>query len=56
MFVLVNNENVNLTATEYKLIEILVMNKGKVITKGMLLEKLWDSNGNFVDENTLSAI
>ncbi len=25
------------------------------MTKEMLLEKLWDVNGNFVDENTLSV-
>ncbi|WP_346848723.1 MULTISPECIES: response regulator transcription factor [unclassified Clostridium] len=46
---------INLTSTEYKLLELLVRNKGKVMTKEMLLEKLWDVNGNFVDENTLSV-
>lgn len=46
---------VNLTSTEYKLLELLVRNKGKVMTKEMLLEKLWDVKGNFVDENTLSV-
>ena len=46
---------VNLTATEYKLLELLAINKGKVVTKEILLEKLWDNNGNFVDENTLSV-
>lgn len=46
---------INLTSTEYKLLELLVKNKGKVMTKEMLLEKLWDVKGNFVDENTLSV-
>ena len=46
---------INLTATEYKLLELLAINKGKVVTKEILLEKLWDNNGNFVDENTLSV-
>ena len=46
---------INLTATEYKLLELLAINKGKVVTKEILLEKLWDYNGNFVDENTLSV-
>lgn len=46
---------VSLTATEYKLLELLAINKGKVVTKEILLEKLWDNNGNFVDENTLSV-
>ena len=55
MAVTVNSEGINLTATEYKLLEILAKNKGKVITREMLLEKLWDNKGNFVDENTLSV-
>lgn len=55
MLVTIDNKEVNLTATEYKLLELLAKNKGKVITKGMLLEQLWDNNGNFVDENTLSV-
>lgn len=55
MLASIDDEKVNLTATEYKLIEILARNKGKVITKEVLLEKLWDNNGNFVDENTLSV-
>ena len=55
MIVSINDNKINLTATEYKLLEILVKNRGKVVTKEILLEKLWDSNGNFVDENTLSV-
>lgn len=55
MLVSINEREINLTATEYKLLELLANNKGKVITKELLLEKLWDNNGNFVDENTLSV-
>ncbi len=55
MLVLINNNEVNLTATEFKLLELLAKNKGKVITKEVFLEKIWDNNGNFVDENTLSV-
>ena len=55
MSVTIDNKEVNLTATEYKLLELLAKNKGKVITKEMLLNQLWDNNGNFVDENTLSV-
>lgn len=28
-------------------------NKGRIVTKAMLLEQLWDIDGNFVDENTV---
>lgn len=55
MSVEILGNEVNLTATEYKLLELLAINKGKVVTKEILLEKLWDNNGNFVDENTLSV-
>lgn len=48
-------ENVKLTATEYRLVEVLTKNKGQVLTRDKLLEKLWDIDGKFVDENTLSV-
>ena len=55
MAIWIKKKEIALTATEYKLLELLVRNKGKVLTKEMLLEKLWDNSGNFVDENTLSV-
>lgn len=51
--VLLNGEEIHLTATEYKLLLYLIQNKGKVVTKTMLLEHLWDIDGNFVDDNTI---
>lgn len=53
--VFVKNEEVNLTVTEYKLLELLSKNKGRAVTKEIILEKLWDSNGNYVDENAISV-
>lgn len=53
--VFVKNEEVNLTFTEYKLLELLSKNKGRAVTKEIILEKIWDSNGNYVDENTISV-
>ncbi len=49
------DEEIYLTATEYKLLELLSKNKGRAMTKEILLDKLWDNNGNYVDENTLSV-
>lgn len=43
------------TATEYKILETLSKNKGQVLTREQLLEKLWDIDGNFIEENTLSV-
>lgn len=51
--VLMNGEEVHLTSTEYKLLYYLIENKGRIVTKAMLLEQLWDIDGNFVDENTV---
>lgn len=49
------DEEIYLTVTEYKLLELLSKNKGRAMTKEILLDKLWDNNGNYVDENTLSV-
>ena len=51
--VLLKGEEVHLTSTEYKLLGCLIENKGRIVTKAMLLEQLWDIDGNFVDENTV---
>ena len=53
--VLLKGEEVHLTSTEYKLLSYLMQNRGKVVTRGMILENLWDIDGNFVDDNTLSV-
>ena len=49
------NEEIKLSATEYKLLELLCQNKGVAMTKEVLLDKLWDYKGNYVDDNTLSV-
>ena len=46
---------VELTAIEYKLLLILIKNKGNAIERVTLLEKLWDIKGNFVDGNSLTV-
>ena len=46
---------VELTAIEYKLLLILIKNKGNAIERVTLLEKLWDIEGNFVDGNSLTV-
>lgn len=48
-------DEIYLTVTEYKLLELLCKNKERAMTKEILLDKLWDNNGNYVDENTLSV-
>lgn len=55
MSVTLDGEEIRLTGTEYKLLSCLARNKGRVLTRSMLLEQIWDSDGNFIDENTLSV-
>jgi DNA-binding response OmpR family regulator len=49
------SEIIKLTPKEYKLLELLVKNTGKVLKRETILEKLWDVNGEFVDANSLSV-
>lgn len=51
--VFLGGKEIHLTSTEYRLLIYLMKNKGKVVTRGMILENLWDIDGNFVDENTV---
>lgn len=46
---------VELTALEYKLLLTLVTNKGRILTREQILDNLWDDNGNFVEDNTLTV-
>ena len=44
-----------LTAMEYRLLLILLNNRGKVLSRTQLLENIWDVDGDFVEDNTLTV-
>lgn len=48
-------EKLQLTSAEYKLLLILLENKGNVLTRKQILEKLWDIEGDFIEEKTLNV-
>ena len=48
-------EKVAITPNEYKLLRLLTAKAGTVATRRLLLEKLWDMEGNFVDDHTLTV-
>lgn len=50
-----DNSDIMLTSMEYKLLLTLVENKGRVLSRNVLLEKLWDIDGDFVEDNTLTV-
>ncbi len=46
---------VELTGMEYRLLCFLVRNTGRVVSRNLILDSLWDGTGDFVDDNTLSV-
>ena len=50
-----NDKVIDLTTIEYKLLLLLIKNKGNVLERNLLLEKLWYTDGNFVDGNALTV-
>lgn len=48
-------EKLQLTSVEYKLLLLLIENSGNVLTRKTLLEKLWDIEGDFIEESTLTV-
>ena len=48
-------EEIPLSKLEYRLLLYLIENKNHILSKDQILEKIWDSNGKYVDNNTLSV-
>ena len=48
-------EEASLSQSEYQLLLYLLQNKGRTVTREKLLEHVWDVNGNFVTDNTLTV-
>lgn len=49
-----SGELLTLTLTEYRMLLTLMRRQG-IISRGTLLESLWDAEGRFIDDNTLSV-
>ena len=50
-----NNEWIELTSMERKIVNLLFSNKGNIVTREFLLEKIWEWTGNDVDDHTLTV-
>ncbi len=50
-----NGQEIILTAMEYRLLLILINNRGHVLSRTKLLEDIWDVSGDFVNDNTLTV-
>ena len=55
MQVSINDKSIEITSLEYKILYMLFSNKNKLVTREMLLDKIWDVAGNFVNDNTLTV-
>ncbi|HAP19855.1 MAG TPA: DNA-binding response regulator [Lachnospiraceae bacterium] len=51
----ISGEAITFTPLEYRLLKVLTKNPKVVLTRQVLLEKLWDIDENFVDEHALTA-
>lgn len=50
-----NGEQIILTPSEYKLLMELIENKNIILERNILIQRLWDIDESFVDDNTLSV-
>ncbi|MDP2892510.1 MAG: response regulator transcription factor [Bacillota bacterium] len=50
-----NGKPIFLTPIEFQLLSALIKNSGKVLTRKILLQNIWDDAGMFIDDNTLSV-
>lgn len=50
-----NGKTLNLSPMEFKMLNLFCKNPKQVLTRGKLLERLWDIEENYVDEHTLTT-
>lgn len=50
-----NNREIELTTAEYRLLCLFMQNPNAILKREIILDRLWDSGGSFIDNNTLSV-
>lgn len=55
MIVTKNNEIINLTTLEYKILNLLIENINKVVTRDRIIDSIWEWTGNNVNDNTITV-
>jgi len=50
-----DGEAINLTLKEYEVLKLLLENRGNTLSRDKILEIIWDMDGDFVEDNTLSV-
>ena len=49
-----NSDKIDLTKNEYKILELLMSQRGKTVSRDAIMSRLWE-NDSFVDENALTV-
>lgn len=55
MIVTKNDEIINLTTLEYKILNLLIENINKVVTRDRIIDSIWEWTGNDVNDNTITV-
>lgn len=55
MIVSKNNEEIDLSSLELKILHLLFINIGKVVRRNTILDKIWEWTGNDVDDHTVTV-
>ncbi|MCR2019805.1 response regulator transcription factor [Blautia pseudococcoides] len=50
-----NNQQIELTASEYKLLCLFMENPDRILSQEQILSRLWDCDENYIDNNSLSV-
>lgn len=50
-----DGKNLFLTPTEFQILSTLIKNSGVIVSRKTLLERIWDCDESFIDDNTLSV-
>ena len=50
-----HSEEIALSPSEYQLLLYLMQHKGRTVNREQILEQVWDLNGNYVNNNTLTV-
>ncbi len=53
--VFLGSREISLSVAEYDLLQYLMRNRGKTLTREKILEQVWDVHGNYVNDNTLTV-
>ena len=55
MTYMVSGKQIELSKTEQKLLRLLIENKGIVLKRSVLIDRIWTDGAEYVDENALSV-